>query len=148
MSRLLVLTALFAAVAFLSTRAPETASQVRAADAPAKTDPKVERGKYLAHDVALCVYCHSARTIDGQIIKTELFQGAPVPVPSPFPNQEWASKAPNLMSIAEVWGEKDLVKFLQTGIPPRGAPPRLPMPPFRMNEEDASAVAAYLRSLR
>ncbi len=117
------------------------------ADAAAKKDPKIERGRYLAHDVASCVYCHSPRSESGAVVPTRLFEGAPLPIVPPA-GQDWAAIAPNLKSIAAIWGEKDLIKFLQTGVPPRGAKPRLPMPPFRMNEEDASAVAAYLRSLR
>jgi len=122
-----------------------------AADAPPekdqKKDPKVERGRYLAHDVASCVYCHSPRNAAGNVIPSRIFEGAPLPIGAPV-GQDWASAAPNLKAIAEIWGEKDLIKFLQTGVPPRGVKPRLPMPPFRMNEEDASAVAAYLRSLK
>ncbi|HWL09876.1 MAG TPA: c-type cytochrome [Planctomicrobium sp.] len=115
-----------------------------------KADPKnalVERGRYLAHDVASCVYCHSPRNSSGDVIRTRIFEGAPLPIGTP-PGEDWAVAAPNLKSIAQIWGEKELITFLKTGVPPRGVKPRLPMPPFRMNDEDAAAVAAYLRSLR
>jgi mono/diheme cytochrome c family protein len=143
--RILMSAALLLIVSGLSAPQSEFTPQSQAAE-PEK-NPKIERGRYIANDVAMCVLCHSPRTINGQIIRTEVFLGAPIPVPSPFPEQEWAVKAPNLRSVAEIWGEEDLAKFLQTGIPPRGIAPRMPMPPFRMNAEDAAAVAAYLKSL-
>ena len=46
-----------------------------------------------------------------------------------------------------MWGEADLVKFLMTGKDPEGHEAHPPMPAFRLNEEDARAVTAYLRSL-
>ena len=40
-----------------------------------------------------------------------------------------------------------MVKFLTTGIDPGGNKARPPMPAFRLNGDDARAVAVYLRSL-
>jgi hypothetical protein len=39
------------------------------------------------------------------------------------------------------------VKFLMTGMAYNNLPGRLPMPQYRFNQEDASAIVAYLRSL-
>ena len=40
------------------------------------------------------------------------------------------------------------MRFLMTGERPNGLPPTFPpMPPYRMNVEDAQAVVAYLRTL-
>ncbi len=152
MSRLLVptmLAFLVAGVVPFSSFSGATQSErtVQAEEKPAGKDPKIERGKYVAHQVAMCVYCHSPRDAGGEPIATRLFLGSPLPI-APTLGHDWAVTAPNLRSIAEIWGEEDLAKFLQTGVPPRGAVPRLPMPPFRMNAEDAAAVAAYLRSLK
>jgi mono/diheme cytochrome c family protein len=108
----------------------------------------VERGRYITHSVAMCIICHSPHRPDGSLVIEQVFHGAPIPIHSPFENQDWATRSPDLTAIPEIWGEKELARFLQTGTPPRGAPPRLPMPPFRMSEEDANAVAAYLSSLR
>lgn len=148
MSRLLVLTTLTAMVACFSSSTPLLNRSALGADAPAANASQIERGKYLAHDVAMCVVCHSPRTEEGKLIETRLFQGGPIPVNSTLKGQPWATYAPNLRSIAEIWGEEDLAKFLQTGAVPHGVRPKLPMPPFRMNEEDAKAVTAYLRSLK
>jgi hypothetical protein len=40
-----------------------------------------------------------------------------------------------------------MIKLLTTGIWITGQPLRLPMMPFRMNEADAKAVIAYLKSV-
>jgi hypothetical protein len=38
--------------------------------------------------------------------------------------------------------------LLTTGIwPPSGEAPLMPMPPFRLSEDDAHAIIAYLKSL-
>jgi hypothetical protein len=42
---------------------------------------------------------------------------------------------------------EDAERLLQTGKSARGYVPRPPMPPFRMTQEDAAAVVAYLKSL-
>jgi hypothetical protein len=58
----------------------------------------------------------------------------------------WADKAPNIAGLPG-WEEKDAIKFLMTGLAYNDLPGRPPMPQFRFNKEDASAVVAYLRSL-
>lgn len=75
------------------------------------------------------------------------FRGAPIPLESPFSNQQWARRAP---SIAGFMGytQEEAVRFLMTGNTRRGGKPMPPMPPFRMNLEDAEAVYAYLSSIR
>ena len=40
-----------------------------------------------------------------------------------------------------------MVKVLTTGVNPEGHKTIPPMPPFRLNKDDARAVAAYLKSL-
>jgi hypothetical protein len=39
------------------------------------------------------------------------------------------------------------IVFLTTGQRPDGSTPRPPMPEFRMNQSDAAAVVAYLKSI-
>lgn len=106
-----------------------------------------ERGKYLVHHVAMCIYCHTPKDADGNLEMDSLLAGAPMPVHSPYANQTWGFMAPNLRSLPARWGEKEFVEFLQTGKTPNGYAPRNPMPPFRMTTEDAAAVGAYLNSL-
>ncbi|MEX0937314.1 MAG: c-type cytochrome [Pirellulales bacterium] len=107
----------------------------------------VKRGRYIVHNVAMCIYCHSPRQPDGTLDRQRLLTGAPMPVSSPFPAQEWAFRAPALAGLPGGWSEAEFVTFLSTGERPGGHPIRPPMPPFQMTQQDAEAVAAYLKSL-
>lgn len=106
----------------------------------------VERGRYLTHSVAMCVQCHSPRNADGTLDETRLFQGAAVPLRSPFPRVEWAMQAPSIAGLVS-FDAADELSVLTTGRRRDGYTPKPPMPPFRLSEEDARAVIAYLRSL-
>ena len=107
----------------------------------------VEHGRYLVHDVCLCIICHSPKDASGRIIDSRLLTGGKIPLSSPYPDGDWAFRAPNLRGLPAGWTEEELVRFLQTREAPRGLSVRLPMPPFHLNERDARAVAAYLKSL-
>lgn len=117
-----------------------------AAQEPAARGGDVERGRYLAHDVAMCVQCHTPRLANGALDETRLFGGAPMPVGSPWPGQPWALDAPAIRGAGHL-SDEDLMELLTTGRRTTGREPLPPMPPFRMSEEDAAAVIAYLRSL-
>ena len=110
--------------------------------------PEVEHGRYLVHQVCLCIICHSPKDASGELIESRLLTGGTIPLPSPYPEQEWAFRAPKLTGLPAGWTEEEFVGFLQTREAPRGRTVRLPMPPFHLNERDARAVAAYLKSLQ
>jgi cytochrome c553 len=131
----------------LETRAQPGDDQARPDESQARPTP-VEHGKYIVHHVAMCIHCHTPRSEDGVLDPQRLLQGAPMPVESPFPRQQWAFQAPKIAGLPGGWSEQDLVKFLQTGETPTGHQPQPPMPPFRLSEEDAQSVAAYLKSLQ
>jgi mono/diheme cytochrome c family protein len=114
--------------------------------AAGETDEQRARGRYLAHDVAMCVQCHSPRKQDGTLIEERLFHGAPVPIAAPRWAKAWAAEAPSLAGLPGR-EEEILIGVLTTGRRPDGRVPQPPMPPFRMSVEDALAIAAYLRSL-
>lgn len=119
-------------------------------DQPAQrqfSQEKIERGAYLVENVAMCVQCHTPRNRQGVLDRAHLLEGAPMPVDSPYPNQQFAFHAPTLAGLPG-WTVEDAVSFLQTGKRLGGMTPRPPMPPFRMNRDDAEAVVAYLKSLR
>lgn len=109
--------------------------------------PQQERGKYLVHNVAMCIYCHTPKDADGNLLERQLLAGAPFPLNSPYPSQVWGFQPANLRSLPERWGEEEFIRFLQTRKNPNGYVPRPPMPPFRMTREDAQAIAAYLNTL-
>lgn len=106
----------------------------------------VERGRYLTHDVAMCVQCHSPRDESGRLIEGHEFEGAPMPLKSPYPSATFAFHAPNLRELARS-SEDSVVRLLRTGIGRDGKSPQVPMPPFRMSQEDAESIVRYLRSL-
>jgi mono/diheme cytochrome c family protein len=107
----------------------------------------VTQGEHLANRVAVCVQCHSPRNGEGELDRTRLFRGAPIPVRSPFAAQPWAVSAPAIAGLAG-WTTEDALALLTTGRRLSGFAPKPPMPPFRLSRDEAEAVIRYLRSLR
>lgn len=107
----------------------------------------VERGKYIVHGIGLCIDCHSPRDERGEFIESRHLTGAPLPF-KPAVEMPWMPAAPRIAGFPTGYTAEDLVQFLMTGQRPHGLPPPLPpMPPYRMNREDAEATVAYLRTL-
>lgn len=142
---------------------PVTTPAARPANAPAASTPatdaptapagaaqygpdQVERGRYLVVNVGMCGQCHSARNAVGELDDHTFLHGGPVPLLAPRGYEKWAYKAPRLAGLPQHTDEQ-LVKLLTTGINRDGKEPLPPMPPFRMTQEDALAIAAYLRSV-
>lgn len=114
-------------------------------DAPLTGQALVERGDYLVNNVVLCGDCHTPRDQNMAPIEARRLQGSELP-PS-GPPEIFATIAPAIAGGPVNYTEEQFVSFLQTGIRPDGSHPRPPMPPYRLNEEDAQAVSAYIRSL-
>jgi len=113
-------------------------------------DPaKVERGRYIAHRVGMCIDCHSPRDEQGRFIEDRHLTGSPLAFAPAFPVPvPWAKAAPRIAGMPADFTQEDTVHFLMTGERPNGRPPPLdPMPPYRLNRGDAEAVVAYLQSL-
>jgi mono/diheme cytochrome c family protein len=151
MRKQIVLVAAFAALAIVFANAAWNVTRAQqdsdATNLGATRRSSIERGMYITHHVAMCIYCHTPKNAEGQLAAHQLLKGAPIPVESPFPRVNWAFQAPKIAGLPGGWTDDDLVRFLQTGVTPIGRTAQPPMPPFRMNEEDARAVAAYLNSL-
>lgn len=107
---------------------------------------KFEKGEYIMKHVAMCIICHTPKDKNGLLIDSQFLQGAPIPVKSPYEGQPWALKSANIAGLT-AWSDEEAVHFLQTGLRPDGTYPDAPMPPFRMNEEDAEAVVTYLKNM-
>jgi cytochrome c553 len=105
----------------------------------------VDRGDYLVNGVVLCGDCHTPRDQAMALDETRKLQGGQLP-PS-GPPEVFATYAPPLASGPAGFTEEQFISFLQTGVRPDGSHPRPPMPPYRLNEDDARAVAAYIASL-
>lgn len=105
----------------------------------------VERGEYLVERVVLCGDCHTPMLEGGAgWDESRKLQGAPINVPPGGPLAEYA---PAIAGGPENYTDEQLISFIQTGVRPDGSHPRPPMPPYRLNEEDARAVAAYIKTL-
>jgi hypothetical protein len=61
-----------------------------------------------------------------------------------IPVQYYAPKIAGLPNISAA----DAVTFLETGALPNGKSARPPMPQYRFNHQDATAIVAYLKSLK
>ena len=114
---------------------------------PEAARARLERGEYLVTRVGLCIDCHTPHNEHGELVTEKQLQGSTlIAVPTvPMP---WAATAPRIAGLPTGYSRDDLVHFLVTGERPRGLPPPLPpMPPYRMNREDAEAATAYIESL-
>jgi mono/diheme cytochrome c family protein len=113
-------------------------------------DAKVERGKYLAEEVARCQECHTPRTESGEFNRAQWMKGATLVGVPATPIADWHQKSPDLTSTSTLWtrwGQDGFAKFLQTAKTPRGGKAGPPMPAYTLKAEDAEAITAYLTSL-
>ncbi len=110
-----------------------------------QSDPRLVRGRYLVENVGLCADCHSPRNAKGEFVRELWLQGAALPFQPTVP-MPWSPAAPPIAGLPSMTAEQ-AIAFMQTGKRPDGTTPRPPMPEFRFNADDASAVVAYLKSL-
>lgn len=106
----------------------------------------IARGYYLATSIGLCTDCHTPRNERGEFVAGMLLKGAPIGFAPTVPLPAWGAAAPAIAGLPTMT-EAEAVKFLRTGLKPDGTRPRPPMPEYRLNEADATALAAYLKSL-
>lgn len=104
------------------------------------------RGRYLVEGIGLCIDCHNPRNEKGEFVKERWLQGAPIPFTPTVP-MPWAPVSPAIAGLPTL-DDEAAVHFLRTGELPGGRLVRPPMPPYRMNEQDARDVVAHLRSLQ
>lgn len=132
-----------------------TAALSGATPAPAQTaspTPTVtgnaDRGAYLATSVAMCVQCHSGRDEAGNLVDAQRFAGGRIPAGPPWARPgEWAFSAPRIAGLSG-YSTAQGITLLTRGRTRSGRTPRAPMPAFRMSEQDAADVVAFLQRLR
>jgi len=90
--------------------------------------------------------CHSPRDEKGRFIEGQQLMGSVLSFAPTVP-MPWAPAAPRIAGL-EGFTTEEAVKFLMTGARPSGVPPLPPMPAYRLSEDDAKAVVAYLKSLK
>ena len=105
----------------------------------------VSRGKYLVESVAMCGQCHTPRDANGVLDRGKWLEGASVPWMPAQSQSNWPLVAPRIGGAPPA-SDADMTKLLTTGIWSNGKRLRFPMMPFHMNEADARAVIAYLKT--
>jgi len=90
---------------------------------------------------------HSPRNQRGQFIQEKWLQGADLGFQPVHPIPGWTTKVPGIAGLPN-WTDAQSRHSLMTGEMPDGSQANPPMPRFRMNQADAEAVVAYLRSLQ
>jgi mono/diheme cytochrome c family protein len=116
------------------------------------TPERIERGKYLAHNVAQCVDCHSVRDwskFSAPIVPgTEGKGGEAFDQKIGFPGKYYA---PNLTPYhLKDWSDGELFRAITTGVSRDGRAlfPIMPYPSFgKMDREDIYSIIAYIRTL-
>jgi len=118
------------------------------AETPAASgsDALIARGRYLVEGVGLCADCHTPRNEKGEFVTAQWLRGAMIGFTPAMPMPVWAPVAPPIAGLPSMTDEQ-AVHFLMEGKRPDGSQPRPPMPPYRLNAEDARAMVAYLKSL-
>lgn len=116
------------------------------------TPEKVERGKYLANHVNVCMDCHSTRDwsiFSGPLVPGTLGKGGEVfDEKLGFPGR---FVAPNITPAGlKDWTDGEIFRAITSGVNKNGRAlfPIMPHPNFgKMDESDIHAVIAYIRSL-
>ncbi len=106
-------------------------------------DDSVIRGRYLVERVMMCGECHTP-IANGQPDRTRWLEGGPLPFPVAA---GFAKVAPPIAGLPSGWTRQQFIRFIETGVDPNGDSAKPPMPAYRLNADDAQAVAAYLISL-
>jgi mono/diheme cytochrome c family protein len=133
------------AVAFVATSIIVVTSALSSSASPAQA-AKIAHGKYIVEGIGMCGDCHTPRGEKGEPIPGKTLQGTVLGFKPIMPMPVWADKTPNIAGLPG-WTDEQAVKFMMTGVACNNLPSRPPMPPYRLNRQDAEAVVAYLRSL-
>ena len=139
---------------FVASLGRESAWETRepgVARAAGVTRDPLARGRYLTNAM-LCPLCHTPISADDGAYDTRYFLAGGMRVTA-YPWGVWYSR--NLTPDPETglggWSEADIVRAIRTGVTPDGRrldPMAMPWPWFsRLTEDDARAVATYLRAL-
>lgn len=116
------------------------------------TPAQVERGRYLANYVAVCMDCHSTRDwsrFSGPLVEGTLGKGGErFPREFGFPG-EYYSKNITPAGIGD-WTDGEVFRAITSGVDKNGKAlfPLMPYPHYGMaDEEDIKAIIAYIRTL-
>lgn len=116
------------------------------------TTERIERGKYLAHNVAACIHCHTPqeKTKFAHPLKENMLGagGNKFGTEEGFPGNYYAS---NLTPAnLENWSDGEIYRAITEGVGKEGRAlfPIMPYPNYaQMEQEDVYSIIAYLRTL-
>ena len=127
------------------------AALVAAAGSAISAETLIERGAYLVNTIGACGNCHTPRDKAGRVMPGMALAGG-------FEFHEAGIGhviGPNITPDPETgigkWTEAEIVTALRDGKRPDGTiiGPPMPIPAYqKLSDRDASAIAAYLRSLK
>jgi cytochrome c2 len=117
------------------------------------TVSKLERGKYLATHVSVCIDCHSTRNwnvFSGPIVEGSLGKGGEIfDQRYGFPGSFY-SKNITPSGIGD-WSDAEILRAIASGVSKKGKAlfPVMPHPRYgEMNKDDLESIIVYLRSLK
>ncbi|PKB15604.1 c-type cytochrome [Flavobacterium sp. 5] len=117
------------------------------------TTSRLERGKYLANNVCVCIDCHSTRNwneFSGPLVEGTLGKGGEVfDQRFGFPGSFY-SKNITPSGIGD-WSDAEILRAITSGVTKNGTAlfPVMPHPNFgKMDKEDLVSIIVYLRSLK
>ncbi|HEY9197020.1 MAG TPA: cytochrome C, partial [Mucilaginibacter sp.] len=117
------------------------------------TPRRIERGKYLANNIALCMDCHSTRDwskfAGPMVVGTDGGGGEKFTAAAGFPGEV---EVPNITPYHLAnWTDGELFRAITTGVKKDGSAifPLMPWPYYsKMDREDVYSIIAYVRSLK
>jgi len=112
----------------------------------ARATGNLEHGRYLVEQVIMCWECHSARDAQGNLVVGTKYKGGAMPVRPTF-SGDWPNQIPRIAGLPGYDDDQAMRLLTQGAIRWDGRQLRAPMPRFRMSQQDAADVIAYLRSL-
>lgn len=112
---------------------------------PGNLTPTEDRGRYIAEAMAHCGECHTPRNALGGMENARWLAGAP-----DASDPTGQGKVPNITPAKLTWSEGEIAYYLTTGFTPEfdsvgGHMAHVVENFARLPEEDAKAVAAYLK---
>lgn len=116
------------------------------------TPERLERGRYLAHNVMMCFFCHGERDrlLLSQAVKPGT-EGWGQCTSEPFPGKLCISNITSHPTAGiGAWTDGEVLRAIREGIgrDGRALVPMMPYPTYRnLSDEDAQALLVYLRTL-
>ena len=113
---------------------------------PRTAETQTGRGRYLVEEVAKCTECHTPRDANNQLDRSRWLQGASIWIEPVRQTLNWAQFAPPLAGLPGL-SDEQMERVLEKGQAANGREIQPPMHIYHLNQGDAQAVIAYLRSL-